>query len=60
MKPFKEYLIELGARSVDYSYTPRMIYEHLSYFRLCWEDNLSTFKALEFFSYELYDKPEKE
>jgi hypothetical protein len=59
-KPFELYLLILGARSTDYSYTPEMIYEHLSYFKNCWEDNLSTYKALEFFDVELYDNPEKD
>ena len=56
-KPFELYLLILGERSVDYSFTPEVIYEHLDYFRECWEDNLSCYKALEFFSFEFeFDK----
>lgn len=50
------YLLILGERSVDYSYTPEMIFEHFDYFKNCWSDKLSTYKALEFFSYELDEK----
>lgn len=55
-KPFELYLLILGEKSVDYSYTPEMIYEHIDYFKKCWESNLSTYKALEFFSFELDEK----
>jgi len=56
MKPFELYLIILGARSTDYSYTPEMIYGHLDYFKNCWENSLSEYKSLEFFSFELDEK----
>lgn len=56
MKPFELYLLILGEKSVDYSYTPEIIYEHIDYFKKCWESNLSTYKALEFFSFELDEK----
>ncbi len=54
--PFELYLIILGERSTDYSYTPEMIYKNLNYFKRCWENNLSCYKALEFFSFEFDDK----
>lgn len=60
LKPFELYLIILGERSTDYSYTPEIIYEHIEYFRECWKDNLSCYKALEFFSFELDNKKRDE
>lgn len=56
MRPFELYLLILGERSTDYSYTPEMLFEHLDYFKNCWENNLSTYKALEMFSFELDEK----
>lgn len=55
-KPFELYLIILGERSTDYSYTPEMLFEHLDYFKKCWEDNLSCYKSLEMFSFHLDEK----
>lgn len=54
--PWELYLLITGERSTDYSYTPEMIYEHIEYFRECWKNNLSCYKSLEFFSFELDDK----
>lgn len=50
------YLLILGERSVDYAYTPEMIYKHLDYFRKGWSNHLSSYKALEMFSFELDKK----
>lgn len=55
-KPFELYLIILGERSTDYSYTPEIIYEHIEYFRKCWENDMSQYKALEWFYYEQENK----
>jgi hypothetical protein len=61
MKPFELYLIILGARSTDYSYTPEMIYEHLDYFKHCWSNNISEYKSLDLFDFEIeLDKIEKD
>ena len=54
MKDFELYLIVLGERSVDYSYTPEMLYDNIDYFKDCWGKGLSTYKALEFFSFHLH------
>jgi len=59
-RPFELYLLILGEMSVEYSYTPEFIYEHLNYFKECWKNNLSCYKTLEMFSFELDDKIEKE
>lgn len=53
---FELYLLILGEKSSDYSYTPEIICEHLEYFKSCWLNELSTYKALEMFSFELDDK----
>lgn len=52
-KPFELYLIILGERSTDYSYTPEIIYEHIEYFKDGWLNNTSEYKMLEMFSFEL-------
>lgn len=51
------YLLILGERSVDYSYTPEMICENLDYFKSCWENHTSCYYALEMFNFDL-DKNE--
>ena len=50
------YLIWLGERLNDYSYTKIDVLDNLEYFKDCWEYHLSTYKALEFFSYFLDSK----
>ena len=52
-QPFERYLISLGERSTDYAYTLDTLYENLNYFKECWNNNLSTYKALEWLSFEL-------
>jgi len=54
---FELYLLILGERSVDYSYTPEVIFEYLDYFKRCWESHTSCYYALEMFN---YDKLEEE
>ncbi len=49
---FEFYLIVLGLRSTDYSYPPEMIFEHINYFKRCWEDHISCYYALEMFEFE--------
>lgn len=50
------YLIWLGERSVDYAYTKEMLEENIEYFRKCYNNRLSTYKALEWLSFELDEK----
>lgn len=54
MKDFEEWLIILGERSVDYSYTSEMLYKNIDYLKKCWSEGLSCYKTLEFFSLHLY------
>lgn len=56
MRTFEEYLIILGERNLEYGYDTKLLYEHLEYFRKCWKDDLSTYKALEFFWYQINDE----
>lgn len=58
--PFERYLIWLGERSVDYSYTTDVIFEHLDYFRRGWLNHTNPYYLLEMFSFELDDKIEEE
>lgn len=51
--PWELYLIWLGERSVDYSYTKEMLYENIDYFKQCWKNHLSTYKALEWLCFEI-------
>jgi hypothetical protein len=59
-RPWEEYLMILGERNVDYKYTTGELSENLTYFKKCWEENLSCYKALEMFHFHLEDKNEKE
>lgn len=47
-KTFYNYLIMVGMRSVDYSYTDEQILDNTEYFRQCYNDGLSAYKALLF------------
>ena len=58
--PWEQYLLWVGERSVDYAYTKEVIYENRNYFIECWKNQLSSYKALEFFSFELDNKQRDE
>lgn len=45
---FEDYLIMVGIRSADYTYTDEQIFGNTEYFRKCYKDNLSAYKALLF------------
>jgi hypothetical protein len=48
---FEKYLIMVGIRSHEYTYTDEQLFENIEYFKKCYELNLSPYKALLF----LYD-----
>jgi len=48
---FEIYLIMVGIRSFEYTYSDEDIFNHIDYFRDCYNRNLSAYKALLF----LYD-----
>ncbi len=48
---FEKYLIVVGIRSLEYTYSDEILFNNIEYFRKCYEDNLSAYKALLF----LYD-----
>ena len=43
---FKHYLINVGIRSSEYNYTPEQLFANIDYFRECYENHLSAYKAL--------------
>ena len=47
-RTFEDYLIMVGIRSDDYTYTDEQIFGNTEYFRKCYNDNLSAYKALLF------------
>lgn len=51
MKCFEDYLILIGIRSLEYTYTDEVLFENKDYFKKCYNQNLSAYKALLF----LYD-----
>lgn len=52
-RTFEEYLIILGQRSIDYpQYPAEYLATKIEYFKECWKDGLSTYKALEMLYYE--------
>lgn len=47
-KSFKNYLIEIGIRSNEYTYTDKQLFENKKYFKECFNNGLSPYKALLF------------
>jgi hypothetical protein len=45
---FENYLIMVGIRTADYTYKYEQIMDNIEYFRKCYNDNLSAYKALLF------------
>lgn len=43
---FEMYLINVGIRSAEYTYEKDELFENIEYFRNCYNDNLSAYKAL--------------
>lgn len=47
-RTFEAYLIMIGIRSADYTYTDEQLFNNTEYFRMCYNANLSAYKALLF------------
>lgn len=47
---FASYLIMVGIRSAEYTYTDKQLFRNIKYFRRCYNANLSAYKALLFLS----------
>ena len=45
---FQQYLIMVGIRSLEYTYTDKELFDNIEYFRACYATNLSAYKALLF------------
>lgn len=45
---FEAYLIMVGIRSAEYTYTDEELLSNIEYFRECYEEGLSAYKALLF------------
>lgn len=45
---FQKYLIQVGQRSLEYTYPDEVVYANIGYFSECFRTNLSTYKALLF------------
>ena len=45
---FEKYLIMVGIRSHEYTYTDEQLFENIEYFKKCYELNFSPYKALLF------------
>lgn len=54
--PWELYLIWLGERLNDYSYTKEMVYDNIEYFHNGYVNHISPYYLLEMFSYELEEK----
>jgi hypothetical protein len=57
-RKFEHYLIEVGIRSLEYTYTDAELYSNIEYFKKCFNDHLSSYKALLFLNDHLPVKPE--
>ena len=47
-KNFESYLIVVGIRSLEYGLSNEKLFDNIDYFRECYNDNLSPYKALLF------------
>jgi hypothetical protein len=59
-KSFKHYLIMVGIRSLEYTYTDEQLFENIKYFKKCYDQHLSVYKALLFLHDYLKGDYEKE
>lgn len=50
---FEEYINEIKITIKDYRYTNDDVLKYESYFKDCWINNLSTYKAVEWLSFEI-------
>ena len=50
MNDFNHYLIMVGIRSLEYTYTDQELFDNVEYFRKCQQKGLSAYKALLFLS----------
>ena len=48
-KTFEQYLINVGIRSSEFTYDDDILFSNVEYFRKCYADDLSEYKALLFF-----------
>ena len=55
-RTFENYLIQVGIRSAEYTYTDEQIYDNTEYFKKCFNDDLSAYKALLFLYFYLENK----
>lgn len=53
---FKHYLINVGIRSSEFTYTPEQLFANVDYFKGCYENHLSAYKALSLLSNHLNEK----
>jgi hypothetical protein len=56
LNTFEMYLINVGMRSDEYSYEKDVLFDNIEYFRKCYNDGLSAYKALLFLYDYLVDK----
>lgn len=53
---FEKYLLKIGQQSSEYPYTIDVIVDNIDYFKECFNNNLSEYKALEWFNFHLEEK----
>ena len=53
---FEKYLIEVGIRSIEFTYSQKKLNENIEYFRFCKKKGLSPYKALLFLTDHLKEK----
>ena len=47
-KSFEIYLVNVGIRSAEYTYDDKILFENIKYFKKCYNNDLSAYKALLF------------
>jgi hypothetical protein len=50
---FEQYLINVGIRSSEFTYEDEILFQNVKYFKKCWKQQLSPYKALLFLNDEI-------
>ena len=53
---FERYLIMVGIRSADYTYSEEELFNNIEHFKECYDRNIGAYKALLFLSDKLIDE----
>lgn len=55
---FQQYLLNVGIRSVEFTYEKEILQQNIPYFKENWKQNISEYKALTFLHFHLNNNDE--